>query len=523
MLKFKNDAEIAKLVESVEIGDPAKNDEGNFSKLLREMVEEVLDEAPAVNCAKQPPRAESMRFELVVIERARAHGGSGVENECAAGAWYQNPKTGEVTKIGKQADDAIAEAIKFGFETDDFKGATMGGVGKSAPQWELDKADKASAAGEKPYKPKKIEPKTDVMFGNKKISLKMKGAVQAASSEGKGTAEVLNFVIDEWVKENAENQINKAGKQAAVEEINELFAEVKDMMLEHGKTAFLANKRAKQITSFIDNYSEELEQYNVALEKQASGEGLTAKEKKQLKTYKPEEMKNKLKKYEKYKNAFIANEFIDESGNILKKEFDFDNWQEHTGTKIQEKLENVFNKFSAVDAAGNNTLSLKSALADELMSGRRAFAGSPGAIADYVLSPEHCFSLVPGDKKYEEAIKVFSEAIKLGVRSKGDRKLGSAEKGLNIGVGCKVSYRYDIKPQDIEEAMEKLAAEVTQAAATNERGDIIAEDSTTSDAEAKIEPIIEKSLAAIKNEMVNMVARALDVEETAASMLENTK
>ena len=152
----------------------------------------------------------------------------------------------------------------------------------------------------------------------------------------------------------------------------------------------------------------------------------------------------------------------------------------------------MFNKFSAVDAAGNNTLSLKSALADELMSGRRAFAGSPGAIADYVLSPEHCFSLVPGDKKYEEAIKVFSEAIKLGVRSKGDRKLGSAEKGLNIGVGCKVSYRYDIKPQDIEEAMEKLAAEVTQAAATNERGDIIAEDSTTSDAEAKIEPIIEQ-------------------------------
>ena len=44
MLNFKNDAEIAKLVESVKIGNPAKNDEGNFSKLLRETIEEVLDE-----------------------------------------------------------------------------------------------------------------------------------------------------------------------------------------------------------------------------------------------------------------------------------------------------------------------------------------------------------------------------------------------------------------------------------------------------------------------------------------------
>ena len=44
MLRFKNDEEIAKLVESLNIADPKKTDAGNFSRLLTEMVGAVLAE-----------------------------------------------------------------------------------------------------------------------------------------------------------------------------------------------------------------------------------------------------------------------------------------------------------------------------------------------------------------------------------------------------------------------------------------------------------------------------------------------
>lgn len=43
-MKFSSDEQIARLVEKVENGKPTKTDAANFSRLLREMVEEVISE-----------------------------------------------------------------------------------------------------------------------------------------------------------------------------------------------------------------------------------------------------------------------------------------------------------------------------------------------------------------------------------------------------------------------------------------------------------------------------------------------
>ena len=100
-LDFKNDKQIATLVEKVENGDRKKTDAANFSRLLREMVEEVIDEqnvkfrfeedgyAPEsldgyVNEADRAAAMgaacdrldKSMRFEWVVIETARMAAGA---------------------------------------------------------------------------------------------------------------------------------------------------------------------------------------------------------------------------------------------------------------------------------------------------------------------------------------------------------------------------------------------------------------------------------------------------------------
>lgn len=65
-LDFKDDKQIARLVEKVENGDRKKTDAANFSRLLREMVEEVLDEQKV-----------KFRFEEEGFVAKKVKGGSG--------------------------------------------------------------------------------------------------------------------------------------------------------------------------------------------------------------------------------------------------------------------------------------------------------------------------------------------------------------------------------------------------------------------------------------------------------------
>ena len=348
----------------------------------------------------------------------------------------------------------------------------MSGVSKTKPAW-------GGAA---------IEPKTDVMFGKRRISLKMSGAVQAASSEAKGTAEVLDFIVSQWLEENAQNTVLNGSSGVAEGEIAELFAEIKNDMIEQGKAKLMASSRPKQIVSKI--------------EKLEAQEQLSAKE------------QNQLEKYKNYRDILIAKEFIDASGTILKEEFNYDTWQQTFGERLRQNIEKLFNTYTVQTADGSSGLSLKSTLVDELLSGRRAFANNPQASAEYLASPDHCFTLVPGESGYEKTIEVFSRAIKLRVAAKGGRNLGSSKEGLNIAVGSKPSFRYDILPADLDKALREVSSQVASAAEE-------ADDAAITSSEDKIEQIIEQSVDAMQKKVTKIVEDSLDVEATAASMLEN--
>ena len=129
------------------------------------------------------------------------------------------------------------------------------------------------------------------------------------------------------------------------------------------------------------------------------------------------------------------------------------------------------------------------------------------------MSPEHCFTLVPGEDGYEKTIAVYSKAIKLRVAPKGGRRLGSSKEGLNIEVGSKPSFRYDILPEDVQKALDEVAA---QAASAVEQGD----ESAIVSLEDKVEQIIGQSVDAMEQKVTELVEDSLDTEATAASMLQ---
>tara|TARA_R110000782_G_scaffold197532_1_gene286632 strand:- start:2 stop:1399 length:1398 start_codon:yes stop_codon:yes gene_type:complete len=440
---------------------------------LVEMVEEVMGEA--VDCKSQAPKAANMRFEYVVIEAARkrvdAPQNDGSVYECARGEWYANPATGERTREGVQADKVIAACEKSGYFTkEDFAGATMAGVGKTAPQW-------GGPA---------IEPKTDIKFGEKKISLKMEGAVQAASAEAANTAKSMGTVVDYWLKENAERTISKSGEATAVEEVRKLFEEIKTEMINNGKKKLLASSRPKQVIKKIND-----------LEDEAKSASLSPKS------------QEKLNKYIKYRDILIQKEFINGAGDILKDEFDYDKWQSNFGITLMEKIGELFGSLDVeADQDGTKVLSLQETLTDDLLSGRQTFGPDSPATAQYLVSPDHVFTLVPEDSGYDKTLKVFSKAVKLRVAPKGGRPLGSAKEGLNITVGAKPAFRYDIKPKDVEAAIRELEAQIEAASSEEEVAQII----------DKAEDVISDSIEKIEEKVTELVSNSLDVPATVKSL-----
>ena len=227
--------------------------------MLMEMVEGVLDEAAAhkASCSGVKPKEDFMRFEYVVIGAARRSVGltepliaqaaepgkihtsgkkkgkerTSKEQEkalaqaekvalrdteayaCSQREWYRNSETGELTGIGTQADNVVKTCDKSGyFNPKDFAMATMSGVEKTVPAW-------GGTA---------IEPKTDIMFGKKRISLKMSGGVQAASAEAKNSLKVLEHVTDSWLKKNARITVVEGVIAVAQEEVRTLFEGIQE-------------------------------------------------------------------------------------------------------------------------------------------------------------------------------------------------------------------------------------------------------------------------------------------------------
>ena len=372
MFRFKDDEEIAKLVENIDIAKSKKTDTGNFSRFLREMVEEVLNEQTVkfrfeedgyepesldgyVNEADRAAALgatcdrldSSMRFEWVVIETARMAAGappavptslvqqlSALEktvssNErqekskqkkiqklqseidevsqlylCARGPWRVEDDGKTLTREGEQAATAIAAAKASGYFSDaDFANASMEGVGKAIPFG----AEKG-----------KIEVKTDVMFGSKRISLKMEGMTQAASAESTNTKRALEAALATWLDEHAQNSI-KIGKEIVTrQQIEELFAPIGELMSTIARGGRISGQRGTQILKKLADFDA----------KEASGATLSPKEQDTREKY--ERWATKLEKHG------IISRTGENAGKILNDSLNFHTWKEETGKALEE-------------------------------------------------------------------------------------------------------------------------------------------------------------------------------------------
>ena len=389
------------------------------SDLLR-LVEQVMEEQPnqlLAACKKAKPKEAGKRFEWVVVYRARERAGaaplSDDEYMCAANSWAQQPypnacqflglpkkhksckKPDSEVTLGDLADKAINKALDSGAITmEDLAEANMQTMGEQYPFNDENR--------------KPIEIKTDIVFGDKTISVKLSGDVQGQSSEAFSTVQQMNNVFTE-VFENWE-AINKKIDEKVLEQVKKDLEKTFAKMKRIGKQARLTPSRVKTLVD------------------------------KDLKSSDPKKRAKAKKRYD----ALLAAEIIDKQGEILIQALNQATWEENHRQYMNDAIKKLIDPEKYPD--------MRRALTDEILTGRRMFAHAPGAASQYILSPEHFFVLAPGVEGYNDSIDIFSQAMEVDVRPKSGRRI----EGTTIGV--KPAYRFDLKRKAVEEAIETFAA-----------------------------------------------------------------
>jgi hypothetical protein len=235
----------------------------------------------------------------------------------------------------------------------------------------------------------KIEIKTDVFFGDKPISIKMPGDTQADSSK-------ISRLIDNVQSLTLDEEFD--------EEFKETFAELESKIIEYAKRKYLTDTRLTNIKNTAAS-----EDPKDAKEAQRAQEILNA-----------------------YKNL----EIINDTGEIIKEELILDE------AEIKKVIEEYLDKALKGDFGK---------LIKELLTGALAFQGTPGAAAEYLLSPEYAFDL-----KDEKTIEILSGAIKMRIALKGGRPLGIKEiDSIKRTTGSELTLRWDMKKNLLLEALEK--------------------------------------------------------------------
>ena len=339
-------------------------------------------------------------FEYVVVQVAREKAGAkpidgGDYEKAKAGGVWRNARFGgkkgkTLERLAVELYDMASKATHL-FSQEDFQTAKVTEVGKQ-------KYGGGST---------KVEIKSDIQFGDKTISLKLPGNVQAGSAEGVTQAEQLNLVLEDYITD-AKNQVAK--KEAA--RLRELMKESEKEILALAKRRFLGAGPRGRAAQF---------RKEIAAAKQAGQKNL-----------KP------------LIQAYINEGIIDETSTFLDDRYYFDT--EKLTAEVGARVNAIFQS--------NDKLWKK--LVRELLTGAIGFEGTPGAEAQFILNPEHLFDLTD-----DKTIDIYGDALSLRVALKGGRGIGiKSIDTIKDDSAAKASYRWDIKDNPLKQAIAEEKAKV---------------------------------------------------------------
>ena len=254
---------------------------------------------------------------------------------------------------------------------------------------------------------RKIEIKTDIQFGKKFISLKLSGDVQAGSAQGATQSRQLDVILKDYL-DGAKETV----AEAEARELLKGLEVVKDGVLNLAKRNFISDTRATNLRKTYNksNDPQEIEQIGRVLQ------------------------------------ALQDLKIIDAQDELISETYRFD--EEALASEVREKINELF---------GNHEHPLYKSLVKELLTGATGFAHVEGAAAQYLLSPDHAFDLRDPD-----TIGLFSEVIVLRIALKGGRRTGIPEIDSIKSVGSLASYRWDIKSNLLDKAIERRRFEAQQ-------------------------------------------------------------
>lgn len=329
------------------------------------------------------------KFEYVVVQTVRQSSGAGLLTGGDYDKWEEWAQLGSKTTLKILANELYDTAVKSGlFETSDFQNARVTDLGRQRY---------ANQGG-------RIEVKTDALFGDKTVSIKMSGDTQADTSKLSALQIKASTALNKAVEETEDATIKKVMESVFDNFSNSQGATIKKL----AERRFLGNRRARGLSKALEDPSLD-----------------------------PKKREINIRVLEEMKKLALINEEYE----LINEEYRYD--EEKLAGHVKRSL---FENFKREDG----TLQV---LIRELLTGAAGFQHVEGAAAQYLLSPQHAFDLHD-----DEAIEIFCDSIKLRIALKGDRPLGIKEiDGIRRGLGSEVTARWDIKENLLKEAIKKRA------------------------------------------------------------------
>jgi len=362
------------------------------------LVEQVMNEQGLLLEADELGK----KFEYVVVQVVREKSGAdpldegNYEKAKVGGAWRTKPFGGAngiplddlATELYDMASKATHSGGKPIFSQEDFQTAKVTDIGKQR-----------YATGTT-----KVEIKSDIQFGDKTISLKLPGDVQAASSEGVTQVEQLSLVLEDYI-DDAKNQV--ATEEAL--RLRKLMKESKKEIMALAARSFLGKGRLSKF------------------KKGDAPEGLI--------------------------EAYIAEGIMDATATYLDDRYYFDT--QKLTAEVGAKVNEIFQS--------NDELWKK--LVHELLSGAIGFKNIAGAEAQFILSPDHLFDL-SDDKTIDIYGDALSLRVALkGGRKSGIEAIDIIKKDSAAKASYRWDIKSDPLEKAIAEEKAKADALMRQSAA----------------------------------------------------------
>ena len=307
----------------------------------------------------------------------------------------------------------------------------------------------------------KGDPKTDIIVGDKQISLKLPGAIQFSSGEGESSEGAMRLALDEFLQR--QTQVMKEAKWIIAKQLKDSVNDFFEILGETYGKRYLPSDPKKE-GYLMKVAAKAKEDYNKKDKKgNVTGKWPSSSWEGKAELTKRGTVRDVFKKEEDWVKYFLQKSMRNAWTNDRNAHMSYDAFKAGVGNELKKKIKSL-------SMQNDEFFNI---LVDEWLTGRRQFASTPNAVAHHLLSPDGFYS-IRTEAETAQLSSQWKDFIKTDVRAKG-REFISKSITVRIGFDANKYYKSLLKAVSAQAAKAAQPTPMSEGVAENSVVDEIAQ------------------------------------------------